>query len=192
MPSVTALPSSDTRQRLLQATERLVYAGGIHATGMDLIVRTSGVARKQVYRLYPNKDALVAAALRARDERWMQWFIGASSRAQAPRARLLAMFDALREWFGTDDFRGCAFLNAAGEIGDEASPILAVAREHKARLLEYVRTLTRAAALPDPDEAAAQLLVLIDGAIAVALVTRDPAIADSAGRAAAALLGQSG
>lgn len=192
MPSDTALPSPDTRQRLLQATERLVYAGGIHATGMDLIVRTSGVVRKQVYRLYPNKDALVAAALRARDERWMQWFVAASSRAQAPRARLLAMFDALREWFGTDDFRGCAFLNAAGEIGDEASPILAVAREHKARLLEYVRTLTRAAALPDPDEAAAQLLVLIDGAIAVALVTRDPAIADSAGRAAAALLGQSG
>ncbi|MFY3601718.1 TetR/AcrR family transcriptional regulator [Achromobacter xylosoxidans] len=192
MPSDTALPSPDTRQRLLQATERLVYAGGIHATGMDLIVRTSGVARKQVYRLYPNKDALVAAALRARDERWMQWFVAASSRAQAPRARLLAMFDALREWFGTDDFRGCAFLNAAGEIGDEASPILAVAREHKARLLEYVRTLTRAAALPDPDEAATQLLVLIDGAIAVALVTRDPAIADSAGRAAAALLGQSG
>lgn len=192
MPSDTALSSSDTRQRLLQATERLVYAGGIHATGMDLIVKTSGVARKQVYRLYPNKDALVAAALRARDERWMQWFIAASSRAQAPRARLLAMFDALREWFGTDDFRGCAFLNAAGEIGDEASPILAVAREHKARLLEYVRTLTRAAALPDPDEAAAQLLVLIDGAIAVALVTRDPAIADSAGRAAATLLGQSG
>lgn len=192
MPSDTALPSPDTRQRLLQATERLVYAGGIHATGMDLIVRTSGVARKQVYRLYPNKDALVAAALRARDERWMQWFVAASSRTQAPRARLLAMFDALREWFGTDDFRGCAFLNAAGEIGDEASPILAVAREHKARLLEYVRTLTRTAALPDPDEAAAQLLVLIDGAIAVALVMRDPAIADSAGRAAAALLGQSG
>ncbi|MFY3135763.1 TetR/AcrR family transcriptional regulator [Achromobacter xylosoxidans] len=190
MPSDTSPPSSDTRERLLRATERLVYAGGIHATGMDLIVKTSGVARKQVYRLFANKDALVAAALRARDERWMQWFVAASSRAQAPRERLLAMFDALRDWFGTDDFRGCAFLNAAGEIGDEASPILAVAREHKARLLEYVRTLTRAAALPDPDEAAAQLLVLIDGAIAVALVTRDPAIADSAGRAAAALLGQ--
>lgn len=190
MPSDTSPPSSDTRERLLRATERLVYAGGIHATGMDLIVKTSGVARKQVYRLFANKEALVAAALRARDERWMQWFVAASSRAQAPCERLLAMFDALRDWFGTDDFRGCAFLNAAGEIGDEASPILAVAREHKARLLEYVRTLTRAAALPAPDEAAAQLLVLIDGAIAVALVTRDPAIADSAGRAAAALLGQ--
>lgn len=178
---------SDTRQRLLQATEQLIYSGGIHATGMDLIVKTSGVARKSLYQHYPNKEALVAAALQARDERWMQWFIDATSTAASPRLRLLSVFDALRDWFASDGFRGCAFLNAAGEIGDDASPILAVAREHKARLLAYVRQLTQAAALPDPDEAALQLLVLIDGAIAVALVSRDPAIADSAQRAAARL-----
>lgn len=189
MPDTPNLAPDDARLRLLQATERLVYAGGIHATGMDLIVRTSGVARKRVYQYYPNKDALVAAALRARDERWMRWFVDATSRAATPRARLLSMFDALREWFASEDFRGCAFLNAAGEIGDEASPVLAVAREHKARLLDHIRARVRDADLPEPDEAAAQLLVLIDGAIAVALVSRDPAIADSARRAAAALLG---
>lgn len=177
-----------TRQRLLQATEQLIYSGGIHATGMDLIVKTSGVARKSVYQHFPNKEALVAAALRARDERWMQWFIGATSGAASPRARLLSLFDALRDWFASDGFRGCAFLNAAGETGDDGSPIVAVSREHKARLLAYVRELTRAAALPEPDEAALQFLVLIDGAIAVALVSRDPAIADSAQRAAARLL----
>lgn len=188
MTSISPSPVADTRQRLLQATEQLIYAGGIHATGMDLIVKTSGVARKSLYRHYPNKDALVAAALTARDERWMQWFIGATSTAASPKARVLSMFDALREWFASDGFRGCAFLNAAGEIGDDASPILAVSREHKARLLAYVRELTQAAALPAPDEAALQLLVLIDGAIAVALVSRDPAIADSAQRAAARLL----
>lgn len=181
-----------TQQRLLQATEQLIYSGGIHATGIDLIVKTSGVARKSLYQHYPNKEALVAAALQARDERWMQWFIRATSTAASPQARLLSLFDALREWFASDGFRGCAFLNAAGEIGDDDSPILAVSREHKARLLAYVRELTRAAALPDPDEAALQWLVLIDGAIAVALVSRDPAIADSAQRAAAQLLRTAG
>ena len=85
MPDTPDLHADDARQRLLQATERLVYAGGIHATGMDLIVKTSGVARKRVYQYYPNKDALVAAALRARDERWMGWFIDATSRAATPR-----------------------------------------------------------------------------------------------------------
>ena len=185
----TATPDAltPTQERLLRATENLIYQGGIHATGMDLIVKTSGVARKSLYKHYPNKDALVAAALQARDERWMQWFIATTTRAATPRERLLSVFDALQEWFESDGFRGCAFINAAGEISDPAHPIRAVSRLHKARLLEHVLHLAQEARLPDPDEAARQLLVLIDGAIAVALVSGDVSITASAQRAAAAL-----
>jgi AcrR family transcriptional regulator len=161
---------SDPRKRLLAATERLIYAGGICATGMDAIVRESGVARKTIYHHFPNKDELVAAALAARDLRWMDWFIERSSRAAAPAARLLASFDALEEWFSMPDFRGCAFINAAGEIADEG-PIRAVTREHKAKLRDYLRALAKEAGAADPDELAAALLILIDGAITVALVT---------------------
>ncbi|CAB3627358.1 TetR/AcrR family transcriptional regulator [Achromobacter pestifer] len=178
----------NVQERLLRATEHLIYQGGINATGMDLIVKTSGVARKSLYKHYPTKEALVAAALQARDERWMQWFITATTQAATPRARLLSIFDALREWFASDGFRGCAFINAAGEIGDPANPIREVARLHKARVLDHVLTLMQAADLPDPTETARQWLVLIDGAIAVALVTGDLSITDSAERAAAALL----
>lgn len=179
---------TSTQERLLRTTEHLIYQGGIHATGMDLIVRTSGVARKSLYKHYPNKDALVAAALQARDERWMQWFIAATTQAETPRERLLSVFDALQEWFESDGFRGCAFINAAGEISDPANPIRVVSRLHKARLLEHVLRLAQDAKLPDADEAARQLLVLIDGAIAVALVTGDVTITASAQRAAAALI----
>lgn len=189
--ATTARPTGaleDTQVRLLRATENLIYQGGINATGMDLIVKTSGVARKSLYKHYPTKEALVAAALQARDERWMQWFISATTQAATPRARLMSVFDALREWFASEGFRGCAFINAAGEIGDPANPIREVSRLHKARLLAHVLTLTQAAGVPDPDETARQLLVLIDGAIAVALVTGDLSITDSAERAAAALL----
>ncbi len=42
--------------------------------------------------------------------------------------------------------------------------------------------------MPDPKETARQLLVLIDGATAVALVSGDASAADSAGKAAALLL----
>ncbi len=194
MPSSTAAaavtapePMTQTQERLLRATEHLIYQGGIHATGMDLIVKTSGVARKTLYKHYPNKDALVAAALAARDERWMQWFVHATTRADAPRDRLLSLFDALQEWFESDGFRGCAFINAAGEISDPANPIRRVSRLHKARLLDHVRGLAQQAGLADPDEAARQLLVLIDGAIAVALVTGDVSVTATAQRAAAAL-----
>ena len=179
---------SDVQEKLLRATEHLIYGGGIHATGMDQIVKTSGVARKSIYKHYGTKEALVAAALQARDERWMQWFIGATTTAPTPRARLMSIFDALRAWFASEGFRGCAFINAAGEVGDADSPIRQVARLHKARLLAHVTLLARDAGLAQAEESARQLLVLIDGAIAVATVTGDPSITDSAERAAAALL----
>jgi AcrR family transcriptional regulator len=188
MNTATPDTSTDIQTRLLRATETLIYQGGIHATGMDAIVKASGVARKSVYKHYPTKDALVAAALQARDERWMQWFIAATTQAATPRARLLSVFDALQEWFASDGFHGCAFINAAGEIGDAEHPIRKVSRLHKERLLSHVLSLVQAAGLPEPEETARQWLVLIDGAIAVALVTGDLSITHSAQRAAEALL----
>lgn len=175
------------QHRLLQATESLVYASGINATGMDAIVKASGVARKSIYRLYPTKEALVAAALRERDERWMHWFIAGTS-AGAPRERLLAAFPLLRSWFSAADFHGCAFINAAGEIGDVESEIRAVALLHKQRLLAYLNELTTACGFAQPKEMARQFLLLIDGATAVAMVTGQADVADSAGRTAQLLL----
>src|ERR1700754_4485420 len=130
----TAAPGS-ARERLLDAAEALVYAGGIHATGVDAIVKQSGTARKSFYTHFDSKDALVAAALERRDERWMAWFITGTERCgKSPRKRLLGMFDVLRERFASTDFHGCAFLNAAGEIAFAEDPIRIVAREHKERL----------------------------------------------------------
>jgi AcrR family transcriptional regulator len=188
MPDSTSDSSPAMQEKLLRATEQLIYSGGISATGMDLIVKTSGVARKTIYRLYPTKEALVAAALQARDERWMEWFVAATTAAPTPHARLMSIFDALRAWFASEGFRGCAFINAAGEIGAADSPIRKVARLHKERLLAHVLALAQAAGVAQPQERARQLLVLIDGAIAVAMVSGDLSITDSAELAAATLL----
>lgn len=183
-----ALPDHDTKRRLLDATERLIYAGGICATGMDAIVKESGVARKTIYRYFPNKDELVAEALRARDLRWMDWFIETSSRTKTPAARLLACFDALEEWFAQPAFRGCAFINAAGETGDANGPIRAVAKEHKIKLRDYLRELAMQLPAADPDEMASAFLILIDGAITVALVTGRKEAAQQAKQLARKLL----
>ncbi|BEH44343.1 TetR/AcrR family transcriptional regulator [Burkholderia pseudomallei] len=187
-------PAAGARERLLDAAETLIYAGGIHATGVDTIVKRSGAARKSFYAHFESKEALVAAALERRDARWMAWFVEATKkRGKTPRARLVGMFDVLREWFEQADFHGCAFLNAAGEIERADDPIRVVVREHKARLLAFVREqLDAHAAQAGADRRfvarlARQWLVLIDGAIGVALVSGDASAARDA-RAAAELL----
>lgn len=187
-------PAAGARERLLDAAETLIYAGGIHATGVDAIVKRSGAARKSFYAHFESKEALVAAALERRDARWMAWFVEATKkRGKTPRARLVGMFDVLREWFEQADFHGCAFLNAAGEIERADDPIRVVVREHKASLLAFVREqLDAHAAQAGADRRfvarlARQWLVLIDGAIGVALVSGDASAARDA-RAAAELL----
>ncbi|WP_345815624.1 TetR/AcrR family transcriptional regulator [Paraburkholderia sp. PREW-6R] len=193
-PPGTATPVS-TRERLLDAAEALIYAGGIHATGVDAIVKRSGTARKSFYTHFESKDALVAAALERRDARWMNWFIeGTNRRGKTARKRLLGMFDVLREWFMSEDFHGCAFLNAAGEIASAEHPVRIVAREHKARLFAFVESqFTEYAERGgfDADRVARlsrQWLILLDGAIAVALVSGQADAALDARAAAAALL----
>jgi AcrR family transcriptional regulator len=183
------------RERLLDAAEALIYAGGIHATGVDAIVKQSGTARKSFYTHFESKDALVAAALERRDERWMSWFIAGTQRCgKTARKRLLGMFEVLREWFASEDFHGCAFLNAAGEIALADDPIRIVARRHKERLLRFVRSECDAlAADSDMDARRAarlsrQWLILLDGAIAVALVSGEPDAALDAQSAARVLL----
>ncbi|PMY44802.1 MULTISPECIES: TetR/AcrR family transcriptional regulator [Pseudomonas] len=179
------ITSNDTRDIILDVTEKLIYKSGIAATGMDLLVKTAGVSRKSIYRYFTTKDELVVAALQRRDLRWMHWFRSEVDKAPTPAARLLKLFTVLGDWFASEDFRGCAFINTSGETGDPQDPVRVVAREHKQKLLDYVVELCKAhisekPGTGDPEEQARQLLILIDGAITVALVMGDRSAADNA------------
>ncbi|TAL56251.1 TetR/AcrR family transcriptional regulator [Pandoraea sp.] len=178
------------RERLLDAAEQLIYESSIHATGVDAIVRQSGTARKSFYTYFASKEDLVTQALRRRDDRWMAWFERETLRsAPQPAAQLLGMFDVLHTWFCRDDFHGCVFLNVAGQTKPSDIAMLDVSRLHKRRLLAFIESLCRAAGATDAAVLARQLLLLVDGAISVALVSGQASAAGDARRAAECLLG---
>ncbi len=174
------ITGNETRDIILDVAEKLIYKSGIAATGMDLLVKTAGVSRKSIYRYFTNKDDLVVAALKRRDERWMLWFSTEVDKAPNPAARLLNLFTVLKGWFDSEGFRGCAFINTSGETGDPQDPVRQVAKLHKQKLLEYVTRLCIDQGIENPEALARQLLILIDGAITVALVMGDHSAADDA------------
>jgi AcrR family transcriptional regulator len=171
---------NDTRDIILDVTEKLIYKSGIAATGMDLLVKTAGVSRKSIYRYFANKEELTVAALQRRDVRWMLWFKTEVDKAATPADRLLNLFTVLKAWFDSEGFRGCAFINTSGETGDPQDPVRRVAKVHKQKLLDYVCELCTEHGSTDPHALAKQLLILIDGAITVALVMGDHRAADNA------------
>lgn len=149
----------------MDAADKLFYTHGINATGVDAIIETAGVARMSFYNHFRGKDALVAAYLEGRDIRWrttLEQHIGAAG--DDPRAQLLAVFDALREWHTDPRFRGCSFANATAELADAAHPARAIVAAHKTALRDRMTGLAHATGHADPDRLVDQLLILFEGA----------------------------
>lgn len=178
----------EARERILDSAERLFYARGVQAVGMDQIRDAAGVSLKRLYRCFASKDALVSAYLEHRDRRWNQALAERVARVAEPRERVLAVFDFLAEWFGTADFRGCSFINAFGELGPMSPSVATAARAHKRNLREYLRVLATEAGAADPEPLADQLLLLVEGAIVAAAMGTAARPAERARSAALALL----
>lgn len=180
------MDDAEARTRLLDTAEELFYARGVQAVGMDEIRTRSGVPLKRLYRVFPAKADLVADYLRRRDTRWNRDLRAAVEAADTPTARLDALFAWLGAWFCEPGFRGCAFVNAFGELGHASDPVVAIVREHKARLHDLLADL--AADLGHRADLADQLMLLVEGAIAVAALHPGPQPAETAHRAAKTLL----
>jgi AcrR family transcriptional regulator len=182
-------PTADARDRLLETADRLFYADGIRAVGIDRVIAEAGVAKATLYAHFPSKDDLILAVLHHREAAVVGFFTEATARhRKRVKDPLRAFFAALKEWFASPGFRGCAFQNAAVELADPAHPGTAFVRGHKRRFHETLAGLVREAVGPAGEAVAPAVAVLVEGAIVTALIDRTPAAADVARDAAARLL----
>lgn len=173
------------REALLDAAEALFYERGIQAVGMDEIRAASGLPLKRIYRFFAAKEDLVVAVLTRRDRRWRGELAAHVEQVQDPRGRVLAVFDWLAAWFAEPGFRGCAWINAHGELGPSSEAVLAEVRAHKQAFHDEIAEWVRATGLP----VAEPVFLLAEGAIVTAGIRGDPAPAREARAAAATLLG---
>jgi len=185
MPASSASPSP--RERLLAAADELFYEQGIHTIGIDRLLDRAGVAKASLYSTFGSKEALIGEYLEGRFERRRQRIESAMARHQSPRARLLAVFDALSQRVAEKDFRGCAFVRAVAE-GKPNDRIDAVLQEARSWLRELFVELAAAAGARKPERLARDLVMLYDGAVTAAQIDRDLEAPRAARDAAAVLL----
>lgn len=184
-PTSGILPSK--RQQLIDTAIRQFSVRGFHV-GIDTILAEAGVAKMTLYKHFPSKEHLIAATLEVADERQIATVLDAvRAHAPDPCDRLLAFFDHFGAWFATEGFTGCLFQRAADAFPDPASPVHQAATRHADRLLQTMESLAAEAGAPSPGPLAAQLLLLLQGAIVQARCSHRPDVAVTA-RAAAAIL----
>ncbi|MEU6258415.1 TetR/AcrR family transcriptional regulator [Streptomyces sp. NPDC047043] len=180
------MDSAAAREQALDAAEELFYGRGIQSVGMDDIRGASGVSLKRLYQLFPAKEQLVEAYLERRDVRWRGRLAEFVERHEDPERRILAVFDWLERWFGEDGFRGCAWINAYGELGATSERVVAQVRAHKRAFRDHLAGLVADAGLPGA--LAGQLFLLAEGAMVAAGTTQSTEPAREAREAARLLL----
>ncbi|MDH6230437.1 AcrR family transcriptional regulator [Mesorhizobium soli] len=180
-----------TRERIVLAAAKLFYSEGIRAVSVDAVAEKAGVTKRTLYYHFESKDDLVAAYLAARDQPnlvlYQRWFAETEGNA-ADKVR--GIFRNLERVARKPSWKGCSFLRTAAELANmPGHPAMKTGAAHKKRVEEWLRTeFETAGAASAAPQLARQVILLLDGSFAVALLHRDPAYMEAAGDAAHALV----
>ena len=153
--------------------------------GVDTLAAEIGISKRTLYNHFPSKDALIVAYLQRRLR-----LMPTSTRP--PARQILEDFERLERTFAGDGFHGCPFVNAVAELKEPDHAAAKIALTFKEMRRQWFCELLKRAGVADPDGLSLQLMLLLDGAIAAALVRKDPTVARAAREAARVLLRAAG
>lgn len=174
----SAKGSDEVRERILQTASELFYREGARAVGVDLVVERAGVAKTSLYRHFRTKDDLIGAFLEREDEQfWQKWDNVAHRHRSDAQAELDAHMQWIGERVGRKNYRGCPQLNMAAEFPEPEHPARRVAVSHKRELRSRLKGIAARLGVHRPDELAAQLLLLVNGAfVSSQVIAADEAV----------------
>lgn len=188
--SKTRTKKSDARQRIVETAERLFYAEGVRAVGIDRIIAEAEVAKMTLYNHFASKDDLILDVLHYREEKFDAMFEQWMARhVKAGKSRLEAFFAALKDWFGSPGFRGCMFINSCAELADAQHPGSVFSSAHKERFHLMLREIIEETVGAKSAKAKAPAIaLLVEGAIVTAVMQPSTKPAEVAKKAALELL----
>jgi AcrR family transcriptional regulator len=181
-----------TRFRIYAAAYALFYRKGFQRTSLDDIAAMAGVTKRTLYYHVRSKDDLAGAMLThqhgfvlAEMARWM-------GEAATPRKLVDQLFDSVAHWMTTASKRrwtGSGFTRMAMELADlPGHPARIATRRHKSAVqAELARRLAGCGARNAAD-VAAQLQMLLEGAMILMLIHGDVRYAKLAAAAARQLV----
>ena len=99
-------------ERILEVATDLFYKQGYRATGINEVIKKSGVAKATFYSHFPTKDDLCKVYLKGLRDRELEFIDSYIAAASDPESRFLAVIESLEPWLIDTEFRGCAFINS--------------------------------------------------------------------------------
>ncbi|MDL1867594.1 TetR/AcrR family transcriptional regulator [Betaproteobacteria bacterium PRO4] len=174
----TMVKKISVKEKILQTARRLFCQVGFHATGITRILDESGVSRRSLYTHYGSKENLLKAVFQEEANIWFRWFDCDLPQMEcSPSERILMLFDLMQDWFDSEDFFGCVFINAVAEHEKSNGWIQEVASNYRDEISAKFQEMVAESGVKDPETVTEKLNLLIDGAIVGAMITGNGEIA---------------
>jgi AcrR family transcriptional regulator len=162
-PSAQRAPA---KGRILDTANVLFYEVGIHSVGVDRIIGQSSVTKATFYKHYRAKDNLIVDYITSRHYLVRSECEAIIAAAATPAAAILAIVAAAITEINAPGFRGCPFINAAAEYPEDTHAVRRIISEHREWFVEILENLLKDAGHPFAGDAADELLLARDGAMA--------------------------
>ncbi|MDQ1608857.1 MAG: hypothetical protein QOE16_1589 [Microbacteriaceae bacterium] len=186
----TIRPPAPSKLKILATADELFYADGIHTVGVDRIIAGARVTKATFYKHFRSKDLLIISYVQGRDQKVREFFDEQERKLGDPRGVILALVEDIGIEAMRPGFRGCPFINAAAQFADPTHPVRIAVTAHRDWYTNRIESLMRELGHPHPGDAADDLILARDGALAGGYVG-DPVAASAAlHRSAARILAE--
>jgi len=173
--------NSQARQRIMDTARDLFYRNGYRATGINEIIKKSGVAKATFYAHFPAKESLALAYVKSINQKEMRILQDGIDKFAGPYEKLIGLLEFLIPWSHERDYRGCAYLNISSEIPDYANPVRQESKDHYLAVRRLIGRqmqelkVKRGAAWKgrDAEKVADDFMLIFSGAMAMAQVYHD-------------------
>lgn len=177
------------KQRILETADRLFSDEGIHTVGIDRLISESGVTKATFYKHYGAKDTLIVEYVKHRHENVKSDIEPVlADRSDDPEGAIRELFSMIERDIQRVGFRGCPFVNAAAEYPDARHPVRAVVAAHRDWYTATLAQLLKQLHHPLPGDAADDLMMIRDGAMAGAYAGDFVAVGAALARALARIM----
>lgn len=132
------------KRHIIEIAFSLFYHKGIHAVGINEIIKTAEVAKKTLYNHFVSKDELIIATLIYRDQLEASHLTFRLASAEVGKDALLVFFELLDDFINNRDstlgeFRGDYFNNSCAEYAKTSQLVYATCQSHKLAIKDIIQ-----------------------------------------------------
>ncbi|MEA2933832.1 MAG: hypothetical protein QOD74_478 [Variibacter sp.] len=175
------------RARIIDAAYEAFWRQGFRRASLDVVAARASVTKRTIYGYFRSKDDLLAGVLSRHAELAAKRLAHIAERMPKERKRMVgSIFRQLAGWSSRSSrWSGSGFTRLVVELSDlPGHPAHALARKAKARTEAWLAEHLARDHVRSPKRRAREVMLLIEGAMALTLIHGGCAYIDAAGYAA--------